>query len=214
MSERRYACGLALAVPCRQRAAQSPLWSPYRGATAAMVGRGHSRGSHPPYAYQRAEPPSRPVWRKNTSSIAIYVRLDHNASICSLARDARTTPSVSNTVAVVESQRRGDRGHGGPRSLKGESPFVCISEGGATLFALFSLKIPFVKILLVSSLSYVWPITRPYACWLATAVPGRLRAAQSPLWSYNGGASAATVGRGRSRGSRPSHAYLAGSRRP
>ena len=43
----KYACGLAMAIPCRQRAAQSPLWSHNRGVTAAMVGRGRSRGSRP-----------------------------------------------------------------------------------------------------------------------------------------------------------------------
>ena len=45
----------------------------------------------------------------------LFVRLAHNASICSLARYGRTTPSASTTVAVVESQRRGDRGDGVPR---------------------------------------------------------------------------------------------------
>ena len=57
---------------------------------------------------------------------------DVGTSICLLARDGRTTPSASSTVTVVELQRRGDRCHDGPRSLKGESPFVCVSEGGAT----------------------------------------------------------------------------------
>ena len=130
---RLYACWLATAVPRRQRAAQSPLWSYNGGATAATMGRGRSRESHPSYAYQKAEPPTRPVWRKYTSSIVFIVHLAHDASICSLARDGRTTPSASSTASVVESQRRGDRGHGGQRSLTGESPFGCISEGGATL---------------------------------------------------------------------------------
>ena len=130
---RLYACWLATAVPCRQRAAQLPLWSHNGGGTAATVGRGGSRGSHPSYAYTRAEPSCRPVWRKDASSIVFIVRLDHNASMCSLARDGRTTPSVSSTVAVVESQRRGDRWHDGPRSLMGGSPFACISEGRTPL---------------------------------------------------------------------------------
>ena len=93
-------------VPCRQREAQLPLWSHNRGATAATVGRGHSRGSHPSYAYQRAESPSRPVWRKDTSRIVFIVRLAHNASICYLARNDRTRPSASSTVAAVTPQRR------------------------------------------------------------------------------------------------------------
>ena len=61
--------------------------------------------------------------------------------------------------------------------------------------------------LLVSSLLYAWPITRPYVLWLATAVPRRQRATHPPLWSNNGGATAATVGSGRSRRSRISYAY-------
>ena len=126
-----YACWLATTVPCRQRAAQSPLWSHKSGVTASTVGRGHSRGSRPSYAYHRVESPSCLVWRKDNSStgIVFIVRLAHTASICSLARDGRTMPSASSTVAFVESQRRGDRRHGGQRSLKGESPFVCISYG-------------------------------------------------------------------------------------
>ena len=61
--------------------------------------------------------------------------------------------------------------------------------------------------LLVSPLVYAWPIMHSYARWLATAVPRRKRAARSSLWNHNGGAAAATVGRSRSRGSRPSYAY-------
>ena len=147
-------------------------------------------------AYQRVEPPSRPVWRKDNPSITSSVRLAHNASIRLLARDGRTMPSASSTVAVVDSQRRGDRGHGGPRSLKGESPFVCISEGGAALSPCSAQNKP-----LESSLPYAWPTLRLHACWLTTAIPCRQRAAPSPLWSHNSGATAATVGRGRSRGS-------------
>ena len=56
---------------------------------------------------------------------------DVGTSICLRARDGRTMPSASSTVAVVESQPRGDRRHSRRRSLQGESPFVCISEGGA-----------------------------------------------------------------------------------
>ena len=67
------------------------------------------------------------------SGIIFTVRLAHTTSICLLAYDGRTRPSTSSTVVVVESQTRGDRGHGGPLWLKGESPFVCISEGGAVL---------------------------------------------------------------------------------
>ena len=104
-----------------------------RGDCCPTVSRGRSRGSRPSYAYQRVEPSSRPVWRKRTSRIIFAVRLAHITYICLLAHDGRTMPSTSSTVAVVESQPRGDRGHGGPRSLKGKSPFVCISEGGAAL---------------------------------------------------------------------------------
>ena len=57
-------------------------------------------------------------------SIVLIVRLAHNASICSLARDGRAMPSANSTVAVVESKRRGDRRYGEPRSLKGDSPFL------------------------------------------------------------------------------------------
>ena len=153
-------------------------------------------------AYQRVEPPSRPVWRKDNPSITSSVRLAHNASIRLLARDGRTMPSASSTVAVVESQRRGDRGHGGLLTLKEESPFACISGGGATLSPCLAQKKP-----LESSLPYAWPTLRLYARWLTTAVSCRQRAAQSPLWRHNGGVTAATVGRRRSRGSRPSYAY-------
>ena len=63
-------------------------------------------------------------------SIVFIVRLAHTTSICSLARHGRTLPSANSTVAVVESQRRGNRRHGGPRSLKGESPlpYHAVSE--------------------------------------------------------------------------------------
>ena len=59
------------------------------------------------------------------------VRLTHTESICLLARDGHPISvtamlSASSTVTVVESQRRGDHHHGGLRSRKGESPFVCI----------------------------------------------------------------------------------------
>ena len=53
--------------------------------------------------------------------------LARNTMVCLLARDSRTMPLASSTVAAVESQHRGDRRHGGPRSLKRESPFVCIT---------------------------------------------------------------------------------------
>ena len=122
-----YACWLATAVPCRQRTAQSPLWSHNGAATAATVGRGRSRESRPSHAYHRVESPSRLVWREDTYSIVLTVRSAHIASICLLARDGRTMPSAISTVTVVESQWWGDRRLGGPRSLKGESPFVCIS---------------------------------------------------------------------------------------
>ena len=52
---------------------------------------------------------------------------DVGMSTCSLTRDGRTMRSASSTGAVVESQRRGYHSPGGPRSLKGESPFVWIS---------------------------------------------------------------------------------------
>ena len=84
---------------------------------------------------------------------------DFGASICLLACDGRTMPSASNTIAVLESQRRGDRRHGGRRSLKGESPFACIST---------------------SSIWYAWSITRLYARWFVTVVPCRQQAAHSP----------------------------------
>ena len=84
---------------------------------------------------------------------------DVSMSICLLARDGRTMPSASSTIAVVESQWRGDRRHGGRRSLKGESPFARIST---------------------SSSWYAWSITRLYACWFVTVVPCRQQAAHSP----------------------------------
>ena len=112
---------LATAVPCRQRAAQSRLRSHKGGVTAATVGSGRSRRSHPSYAYQRA--PSPAVWLKYTSGIVFS----------SLARDSRTTPSERRAVAVVESQGWDDHCHGGQRSLKGESPFLCISDGRTAL---------------------------------------------------------------------------------
>ena len=84
---------------------------------------------------------------------------DFGASICLMACDGRTMPSASNTIAVLESQRRGDRRHGGRRSLKGESPFARIST---------------------SSSWYAWSITRLYACWFVTVVPCRQQAAHSP----------------------------------
>ena len=190
---RLYARWPTTAVPCRQRTAQSPLWSHNGGATAATVGSGRSRGSRSSNSYQRMEPPSqllvsplqyawpitplyarwlatavpchhstavvvesqqrgnrrhggcsrgsrssyayhrvesrsRFVWRKDTSIVFIE-RLAHTAFIYSLARDGRTTPLARSTVAVVESQRRDNHRHGGRRSLKAESPFVCISWG-------------------------------------------------------------------------------------
>ena len=70
---------------------------------------------------------------KETSIIIFAVHLAHTTSICVLVDDGRTMPSANNTAAVVESQPRGFRGHGGPRWLKGESPFGCISEGEAIL---------------------------------------------------------------------------------
>ena len=60
-------------------------------------------------------------------SIVFGVRLAHNTSICLVARDGRTMPSASSTVAVVESQRQGDPRHGGPQSLKEEAPFAFTS---------------------------------------------------------------------------------------
>ena len=51
--------------------------------------------------------------------------------------------------------------------------------------------------LLVSSLSYAWRMPRLNTRCLATAVPCRQQAAQSPSWSPNGGATAATMGGGR-----------------
>ena len=84
---------------------------------------------------------------------------DVSMSICLLARDGRTMPSASSTIAVVESQRRGDHRHGGRRSLKGESPFACIST---------------------SSIWYAWSITRLHARWFVTVVPCRQQAAHSP----------------------------------
>ena len=153
---------------------------PQRWVTAATVGHGCSRGSRPSCAYPRVEPPSRLMWRKDTSGTVFIVRLAHTESICSLVGDGITMPSASSTVAVVESQRRTNRGR---RSLKGEPPFECTSA---------------------SSLYCAWPITRLYARRLGTAVPCRQRAVQSPLWSHNGGATASTLDRGRLRGSRPS----------
>ena len=70
------------------------------------------------------------------------------------------------------------------RSLKGESPFVRISEGGAAL-STFSIAV-----------QYAWPIARLYSRWLATAVRCRHRAAQSPLRSHYNEATASMVSRG------------------
>ena len=183
MSARRFACWLATAVPRRQRAAQSPLWSYNGGATAATMGRGRSRESHPSYAYQRAEPPTRHVWRKYTSSIVFIVHLAHDASNM-LAGSRRSYHAVSEqhslrcgvTTAGRSRPRWAAVAHGGV-ALRMHI------RGGSHPLALFG-----AKILLVSSLSYVRTRMRPYATWLATAVPGRQRAAQSPLWSQNGGA--------------------------
>ena len=221
---RLYARWLATAVPCRQRAAQSSLWSHNRGVTAATVGRGRSRGCRLSHAYQRG-PPSYLGWRKDTYSIVFRVHLAPNASICLLARDGHTMPSMSSTVAVVETHQRGDRCHGGPRSVKGESPFACISEGEPPSrlgWRKDTSSIVFiVRFVPIASIRY--------ARWLATAVPCRQRAAQSPLWSHNARATPATVGRSHSRRRRPSHLHqyrlystlgpynldmLAGSRRP
>ena len=77
---------------------------------------------------------------KETSRIIFAVRLAHIASICWLAYDDRNTPSASSTVAVVESQPWSDRGHGGPRALKGKSPFACISEEGTALLPCLSQR--------------------------------------------------------------------------
>ena len=74
--------------------------------------------------------------------------------------------------------------HGRSRSLKGESPFVRISEGGAAL-STFSIAV-----------QYAWPIARLYSRWLATAVRCRHRAAQSPLRSHYNEATASMVSRG------------------
>ena len=126
-------------------------------------------------------------------SIVFIVRLAHNTSICSLARDGRTMPSTSSTVAVVESQPRGDRGHGGPRSLRGSHPSYAYQRAEPPSRPVWRTD----NSRTVSSLLYAWPITRPYARWLATAVPGRQRVAQSPLRSHNGGATAAMLDRGR-----------------
>ena len=81
-------------------------------------------------AYQRVEPPSRPVWRKDNPSITSSVRLAHNASIRLLARDGRTMPSASSTVAVVESQRQGDPRHGGGRP---PPRWAAVTQGGGAL---------------------------------------------------------------------------------
>ena len=198
---RLYARWPATAVPCRQRTAQSPLWSHNGVATAAprrvtvaqagVALRIHIRGRSRPLALFGA---------KETSSIIFTVRLAHTSSICLLAREGRTMPSTSSTVAVVESPPRGDRGYGGPRSRKGESPFVYISEGGAALSSCL------VQRYFLSSLLYAWPVMRPYARWLATAVPCRQQATVAVVESQRRG-DAATVGSGRSRGSRPSNAY-------
>ena len=136
------------------------------------------KGSRPWYDYtcHRVEPPSRLVWRKDTYSIVFIVRLAHTTSICLLARDGRTMPSANSTVTDVESQRRGNRRHCGPRAFKGESPFVCLSWGGVTLSPCLAQRH-----LLYRLYSTLDPIPRPYARWLATAVPCRQRAAQSPL---------------------------------
>ena len=182
---RLYACWFTTAVSCRQRASQSPLWSHNREVTAATVGRGRSRGSHSSYAYQRAEPPSRPVWRK----YRLYCT-PGPFSVHMLAGSRRSYHAVSEQHSL----RCGVTTAGRPWPR-----WAAVAHGGVALRmhirggshppALFG-----AKILLVSSLSYVRTRMRPYATWLATAVPGRQRAAQSPLWSHNGGATAATVG--------------------
>ena len=82
---RLYARWLATAVPCRQRAAQSSLWSHNRGVTAATVGRGRSRGCRLSHAYQRG-PPSYLGWRKDTYSIVFRVHLAPNASMLACSR--------------------------------------------------------------------------------------------------------------------------------
>ena len=73
-------------------------------------------------------------------------------------------------------QRRGDHRHGERQSLRGGASFVCICVGGSRLLALFG-----AKTLLASSSLNAWPMTRLYAYCLATAVPCRQLAAQSPF---------------------------------
>ena len=178
---------------------------PSMSSTVAVVesqqpgDRGHGgprsvKGESPFACISEGEPASRLGWHKDTYSIVFIVHLVPNASICSLARDGRTMPSASSTVVVVESQPRRDRCHGWPWSLKGVSPFACISEGEPPSrlgWRKDTSSIVFiVRFVPIASIRY--------ARWLATAVPCRQRAAQSPLWSHNGGATAAsaTVGRG------------------
>ena len=176
--------GVALRIHIRGRSRPLALF----GAKETSI---HIRGRSRPLALFGA---------KETSSIIFTVRLAHTTSICLLARERRTMPSTSSTVAVMESPPRGDRGYGGPRSRKAESPFVYISEGGAALSSCL------VQRYFLSSLLYAWPVMRPYSRWLATAVPCRQQATVAVVESQRRG-DAATVGSGRSRGSRPSNAY-------
>ena len=62
--------------------------------------------------------------------IVFIVCLALTAFICSLAHEGRTMLLANSSVAVVASQRRGNHHHGWWRSLKGESPFPCMSYGG------------------------------------------------------------------------------------
>ena len=87
------------------------------------------KGESPFECISEGEPRSRLVWRKDTSSIVLVVRLAHNAAICSLAHDGRTMPSASSTFTFVESQRRGDRGPPWAAVVSGSTPSTGDANG-------------------------------------------------------------------------------------
>ena len=110
--------------------------------------------------------------------IIFMVFLADDASTCSLKGDSRAMPSARSTVTVVASRRRGDCRHGGERSIRvSRRSYV---YGREALMSLHVWSNGTYTIVFVECFAHT--TATAYARWLATAVPCRRRAAQSPLW--------------------------------
>ena len=121
---------IATAVPCRPREAQSRLWSHNGGANDATVKNRRSWGV-PLRMHIVVWSTILGLFGAKTSSIVVKQCSCNNAFIISLAHNSHRLPSAGSAVTVVVSQHRGDRSHGGRRSLEAESPYAWISASSS-----------------------------------------------------------------------------------